>query len=308
MNFKECFENNKVILMEGAVGERLKNEYNIYPDKQVALAGLIYRDDNKVALKKIYSQYVEIGLKYGYPVMLTTPTRRANRYNVKCSDYGKNIIRDNMEFLLDVKSNYTHPIYIGGLMGCKGDAYKATEILSEAKAYEFHSWQAKLFREAKADYLFAGIMPALTEAVGMAIAMEETGLPYIISFMIRDNGRLIDGTPISEAIEVIDKATRRNPICYMTNCVHPNTLYKALNCSFNQVPAVIKRFCGIQANASPMTPEELESGREIIVSDYMELADGMIRLHQEYNLKILGGCCGTDHIYMEEVAKGLNNR
>ncbi|WP_330588060.1 homocysteine S-methyltransferase family protein [Anaerocolumna sedimenticola] len=97
----------------------------------------------------------------------------------------------------------------------------------------------------------------------------------------------------------------RNWVKIWISRVHPNILNKALNCSFNQVPEVFKRFCGIQANASPMAPEELESGSEIIISDYNELADGIIKLHQEYNLKILGGCCGTDHIYMEEVAKRI---
>lgn len=53
-----------------------------------------------------------------------------------------------------------------------------------------------MFLEAKVDFLYAGIMPALVEAIGMARAMENTGLPYIISFMIRSDGKLIDGTTI----------------------------------------------------------------------------------------------------------------
>ncbi len=305
MNFLECYQNNKVILMEGAVGERLKMEYSIYPDKYTALAGHIYNENSRLALKNIYSQYIGIGVKYGYPVMLTTPTRRANRSLVSQSKYDKNIIRDNVEFMQELKAENPNSIYVGGLMGCIGDAYKATEVLKAEEAFEFHTWQADLFRETQVDYLFAGIMPALPEAVGMARAMEATGLPYIISFMIRDNGRLIDGTAISDAIAAIDEATSHNPICYMTNCVHPVILEKALSCSFNQTSAVSERFSGIQANASPMTPEELESGVDIIVTDYKELAAGMIKLHKDFNLKILGGCCGTDNVYMEEIAGRL---
>jgi S-methylmethionine-dependent homocysteine/selenocysteine methylase len=253
----------------------------------------------------IYGQYIETGVKFGYPVMLTTPTRRANKERVGSSAYNGAIIKDNVAFMKQLSEEYSHPVLIGGLMGCKGDAYKATEQLSIREALEFHSWQAELFKAAKADYLFAGIMPALPEAIGMAKAMEATGLPYIISFMIRENGRLIDGTAISEAIKEVDSETVRKPVCYMTNCVHPFILDKALSQPFNQTAAVRNRFMGIQANASPMTPEKLEGGGDIIVSDPVELSEGMIKLYKEYKFKILGGCCGTDQCYMDTIAERL---
>lgn len=84
----------------------------------------------------------------------------------------------------------------------------------------------------------ASIMPALSEATGMAQAMESTGLPYIISFMIRENDKLIDGTTIDDAIKHIDANTLVKPLCYITNCVHPKVLYKALDYDFNKTESV----------------------------------------------------------------------
>ena len=49
--------------MEGAVGERLRTEFNIYPDKLVTLASHVYGEETRRALKNIYSQYAEIGVK-----------------------------------------------------------------------------------------------------------------------------------------------------------------------------------------------------------------------------------------------------
>ena len=77
--------------------------------------------------------------------------------------------------------------------------------------HKFHLWQASLFKAAKVDFLFASIMPALSESIGMAMAMEDYWAPYIISLMIRRDGRLIDGTTIHDAIREIDSATRRKP-------------------------------------------------------------------------------------------------
>lgn len=95
-------------------------------------------------------------------------------------------------------------MYVGGLMGCKGDAYTGEGALSERDAYDFHSWQAECFGKADADFLYAGIMPVLSEAAGMA-----------------------------EAIQYIDQVTKTPPACYMTNCVHPGIVYQALSQTFN---------------------------------------------------------------------------
>jgi len=305
MNFVDCYQTNDVILMEGAIGVRLKREYSMDPDDDVALAGHIYQVEENRALKEIFNQYIKIAEEYKFPIMLMTPTRRANKYNVEKSKYNEDIIRDNVLFLKNLREENIGDIFVGGLLGCKGDAYKATEVLSATDSYEFHSWQAELFLRSKVDFLFAGIMPALSEAIGMAKAMEDTGLPYIISFMIRDNGKLIDGTTIHDAILAIDEETTINPLCYMTNCVHPTILEKALAYNFNQTDIVRKRFQGIQANTSPLSPEELDHSHELKTSDPVSLAEKMIKLRQQYHLKIFGGCCGTDQSHMEEIAKRL---
>ena len=149
-------------------------------------------------------------------------------------------------------------------------------------------------------------MPALSESIGMARAMENTSLPYIISFMIKKDGKLLDGTTINEAIRVIDNATNRNPLCYMTNCVHPNVVDEALSQTYNQTDIVKTRFKGIQANTSPLSPEELDNCCDLKTSDANSLAYDMLKLYKDFNLKIFGGCCGTDDTHMNEIAKRLN--
>lgn len=305
LDFETCFTTSSAILMEGALGERLKREYNIKFDDMVAMASLIYNTDARQAMLNIFVEYAEIAGRYHLPFIATTPTRRANRERVMRSKFNEKIIEDNVRFLQQIKNNTSNNTFVGGLMGCKGDAYKATEILTIKQAQEFHSWQANLFKYADADFLYAGIMPALSEAIGMAITMENTGLPYIISFMIRDNGKLIDGTTIHDAILKIDNATTRKPLCYMTNCVHPIVLKKALSCSFNKTNLVKERFQGIQANTSPLPPEELDNCCKLISSDSVSLACDMMELYKYFTPKIFGGCCGTDNTHMDEIAKRI---
>ena len=293
--------------MEGALAERLKREFNITIDDDVALASIIYKKEYAKVLKELFIQYINIANKYDLPIMITTPTRRANKDRVLGSKHDENIIKDNVDFLKEIRAKVGGEIYIGGLMGCKGDAYKADEGLSEEEAFNFHLWQAELFKKADVDFLYAGIMPTLDEAIGMARAMKSTGLPHIISFMIRKDGKLIDGTTINHAIIAIDKTTNNSPICYMTNCVHPDIVYEALSKPFNKTEVVRHRFRGIQANAACLSPEELDNSSELVTSDPESLANSMLKLYKEFNFNIFGGCCGTDDKYMEEIAKRLKH-
>jgi S-methylmethionine-dependent homocysteine/selenocysteine methylase len=303
MSFVSCFESNRVILMEGALGERLKREYGLASDETVALADVIYRIGGKEALRELWGQYIDTAGTFGLPFIATTPTRRANRERVFKAGYDEAIILDNVKFLKQLRDTSGIEMYTGGLMGCRGDAYKATDILQKEEAFEFHSWQAELFRCAGADFLFAGIMPALPEILGMAKAMEGTELPYVISFMIRENGRLIDGTTIHDAILRTDAYVERRPVCYMTNCVHPTVLYKALSFEFNRTGLVKQRFRGIQANTSPLPPEELDNSKDLKCSGCNELANSIQGLSDLISLKIVGGCCGTDNTHIGSIAE-----
>ncbi|HWP96299.1 MAG TPA: homocysteine S-methyltransferase family protein [Syntrophomonadaceae bacterium] len=305
MDFTTCFYRSKNMLMEGALGERLKREIHLTIDPDVALAALVYDDEGSQALLAFWNEYADVATKYHLPFLATTPTRRANKERVTNSRHSSSIIQDNVKLLKKIQEQRTTEMYVGGLMGCKGDAYQATDVLGTREAKHFHAWQAHLFLQAGVDFLYAGIMPAVSEAIGMAQAMEETGLPYIISFMIRSDGKLIDKTSIHEAIQAIDNAVTQKPICYMTNCVHPAVCYEALAQDFNNTPLVRQRFLGIQANTSPLPPEELDGCEDLRYSEATVLAEEMMLLNEVADIKIWGGCCGTDQSHMNEIARRL---
>jgi len=62
--------------------------------------------------------------------------------------------------------------------------------------------------------------------MGLAEAMGETGLPFIVSFVIDRAGLLLDGTPIAVAMAAVDDVCR--PLCYLVNCVHPGNVLAGL--------------------------------------------------------------------------------
>lgn len=305
MGFTDCFHSSNHLLMEGALGERLKREYHLRFDGQVAMAKLIYDPAGAAALRELWQGYARIAAAHNLPFMATTLTRRANRERVSLGRCKDTILSDNVRHLKESLADCPAEHYAGGLMGCRGDAYTGEGALSREKARSFHAWQAERFAAAGADFLFAGIMPTLPEAEGMAQAMAETGLPYIISFTIQPDGHLIDGTTISDAIEAIDAAASRPAVCFMANCIHPSHVRTALLQPFNRTQAVQTRFRGVQGNTSPLSYAELDGAEDLKCAEPEDFGRDMAALLEVGDIKIFGGCCGTDHRHMEEVAKRL---
>lgn len=236
---------------------------------------------------------------------LAAPTRCANRERVAASRFGEGILADNAAFLRDVQRRAGGEMYVGALLGSRGDAYTGKDAPCREESRAFHLWEAERFARAGVDFLYAALMPAAPEAEGMALALQETNLPHIISFTIGADGCLADGTPIAEAIERIDNLTGGAPLCYMTNCVHPDIAFQALAQPFNRRESVHTRFLGIQANTSPLPYAELDNAEDLHTSDPEALARAMLKLRALAPLKIFGGCCGTDGRHLRAVARRI---
>lgn len=305
MDFLQCFQQCDTLMMEGALGERLKREFFLQFDPHVAMARLVCSEEGSAALRNLWRGYREVADRFGFPFLATTPTRRANLERMRRGGFSAETIGENLRFLRSVQKERPTPMFVGGLMGCKGDAYTGEGALSVREARRFHAWQAEKFAVAGADFLMAAIMPTLSESIGMAQALSDVGTPYLISFTIQADGRLIDGTSISEAIETIDRETIHPPVCYMTNCVHPRIVFSALTQKCNQTDWVQERFLGIQANTSPLSYAELDRSEELKCSSPEILAEEMVRLREISRIKLFGGCCGTDVTHLEAIGRKL---
>ena len=227
------------------------------------------------------------------------PTARMER-----AGHGPELIAQNVALLRSLAQG--GPMCVGGLMGCRGDAYTGEGALPRQEARAFHRWQAEAFRRAGADFLLAGILPTAPEAQGMAQAMAETGLPYVLSLTLRRDGRLVDGTRLCDLIRETDALLGEGrPAFYMSNCIHPDAVRAALDQAFNRCGAVRARFLGVQANTSPRSFAELD-GAEALQGDAPEpWAEAMLRLHCAHPMRLLGGCCGTDGRHMAALAARL---
>jgi S-methylmethionine-dependent homocysteine/selenocysteine methylase len=307
MVLEELLSEYPLILVEGSVIERIKREFKYDLNPYIQNGIMVYDPKGRLILDKIFTQYISVAQKYELPMLNLAPTWRTNPEFIDLAGYGdKNVNADCVKFLDDIRSRYKDErmkFLIGGLIGCRGDAYNPQEALSCEEAYNFHRIQVKELSEAGVDFLLATTLPAFSEAHGIAKAMAESDHEYVISFVIRPDGTLLDGMSLHEAISTIDNAISPNPTFYMLNCVHPTTCKQAINTEVNNTELVKTRLKGLQANGSAKTPEELDMLDKMDSESPKTWGIKMIDLYLNSEIKILGGCCGTNHQHIESIAK-----
>lgn len=295
------------ILTEGAVIERLKHEYNLPLDEVLGNSCLCFSHSDRQKLERIYASYILIAQKSKLPMILYTPTWRANAYRCKKKGYDTHHVnRENVLFLRDVitkNATDSQQIKVAGMIGPQGDAYRAGEALSDAEAFNFHQMQIQALAQNGVDFIIATTMPALSEILGISRYCAQHDIPYLISFMMNKSGCLLDGTPLTKAISTIDHALETPPLGYMANCIHPDNLYFGLTQAHIDREILVQRFLGVQGNSSPKSPEELDNSPTLDVCSPETMAVSMMKLRNEFGIRIFGGCCGTNDQHIAMIAK-----
>ena len=289
-------DRHRLILTEAAIVERLRRSGQVALHPSLVHAGLVYDTKGRAELEKLFQGYISIAVKARVPILVSAPTWRANYQRVKDAGVNPDVNADSVRFMLglrEAQASGASLIKIGGFIGCKNDCYRPEEGLSAADSESFHSWQIDQLALAGADFLMAATLPNVDEAIGIARAMEKTGTPYIISFVIDSSGFVLDGTSLWDAVQRIDSATGQEPLCYMVNCSYPTFLRAK-----DQPRALFTRLLGYQANSSALSHSELDGSDQLEAEDVAEWAEEMLHLNREYGVKILGGCCGTNNAHL----------
>jgi len=304
--YDKIMEQADFVLGQGSMYERLRRSAAVSFDPHIAHASLIYDDDARGVLESVHREYLDIGQRHGLPMVANTQTWRANAERIARSDFaGLPVNRDNARFMLDLRAGYgseVAPILIAGQIGPKGDGYLPDEAPAADEADTFHRAQAQELADSGIDFLIAQTLPAFGEALGIARAMARTGLPYVLSFVVRPAGTLLDGTPLDQAVRRIDDETRRPPAAYNVNCVHATVFAAAMRATMARDPAAADRINGLNANTSAKSPEELDGMEELDTEAPEDFGLNVGSLHRDLATMVLGGCCGTSTAHIEALA------
>ncbi|MFZ4518461.1 MAG: homocysteine S-methyltransferase family protein [Microthrixaceae bacterium] len=268
---------------------------------------LLETGEGRDRLARYYADYLAIAAATGAGFVLETPTWRANpdwgRELGYSPDRLSELNREAVAFLADMRDHVGDPsILISGCIGPRGDGYVPDATMTAREASDYHSLQVHAFAAAGADMVTGMTITTVGEAAGIAIAAVRAGLPSVISFTVETDGRLPTGEDLRTAIEATDDATGAAPAYYMVNCAHPTHFTDALA----EGGAWIGRIGAVRANASLMSHAELDEATELDSGDPTDLGRHYRELARLLpNLRVIGGCCGTDHRHVDAIAREL---
>ncbi len=307
MTASDALHEAPFLLGEGSMYERLRRSDDVAFDPDVAHGGLIYDDASRDVLTQVHREYLDIGQRYGIPMIATTPTWRANTERVSRSPFaGLPVNRDGVAYMTALRAGYggdASPILIGGQIGPKGDAYSPQEAPGADDAEAFHRPQIEELADAGVDLLIAQTLPAADEALGIARVMARTGVPYVLSYVVRQNGTLLDGTALDEAVRRIDDAVERPALHHAVNCVHGSVFAAAMTATQARDAHAARRISGLSANTSAKTPEELDGLVELDTEAPEDFGTNLLGVRQAFGSRFLGGCCGTSTAHIEALAQ-----
>jgi homocysteine S-methyltransferase len=190
---------------------------------------------------------------------------------------------------------------INGVIGPRGDGYVVDATMSASEAAAYHGLQARAFAEAGAHMISAITMTYAEEAIGVTRAATAVNVPVVISLTVETDGRLPSGQALGDAITQIDVATDGGPAYYMLNCAHPSHFRTQLDVAAGWTT----RIKGVRANASRRSHEELDAATELDRGDIAELAQLYAALQTGLDLRVVGGCCGTDDEHIGAIAAAV---
>jgi S-methylmethionine-dependent homocysteine/selenocysteine methylase len=191
------------------------------------------------------------------------------------------------------------PVVISGCVGPRGDGYIPDPVPSRDEAQAYHAAQIDVFAKSDADMVMALTMTNANEAIGVTRAARAAAMPVAIAFTVETDGRLPTGQPLKEAIEEVDAETGTAPAYYMINCANPTHFDDTLAGKAQW----IERVCGIRANASRRSHAELNEAPDLDAGNPAELGGQYADLRRKQpRINVLGGCCGTDHRHIEQIA------
>lgn len=260
----------------------------------------------EAALRKYFGTYAEVAQRFGTGLVLESATWRASPdWGTRLGYSGQELAAANrraISLLEEIRNDFAGDrgkVVLSGCLGPRGDGYSPSNTMTVEQAERYHSEQVRLFENSAADMVTAITMNYVEEALGIVRAARKAAMPVVIAFTVETDGKLPTGQTLRAAIEQVDDETSAYPSYYMINCAHPTHFEHLLV----EGEPWTHRIRGLRANASRKSHAELNESSELDIGNPVEFGTEYAQLKQRLpNLNVLGGCCGTDHRHVEQIA------
>lgn len=293
-SFQDRLTDPRPILLDGATGTEL-NRRGV--DTGLPLWSARALIEAPGTLRQIHLDYLEAGAD-----VLTTNTFRTHARSLAhagLADQAKRLTHLAVEIAQQAIGQLPAPAQdsklIAGSISPLEDCYSPHLVPTQQECLREHHEMAANLADAGVDFLLIETMNTIREAQAAAQAAQDTGLPFVISFVCTELGDLYSGENLIVAVRALEPYS---PSIFSVNCISASHIHTA----FSSLASSTDLPLGVYANIGSIDESQgWENSDDITPLQYSTYADVWIS-HAPH---LIGGCCGTSPKHIARLHKTL---
>ena len=277
---KKRLARNELLILDGAMGTELQRKG---VKTQLPLWSASALLSSPALVREIHESYIAAGADIITTNTFRTQKRTLAKAGIAEKTRGLNFLAVKLAKGAVKNSGNRNCLVAGGIAPLE-DCYSPELSPAYVQAKKEHSENAKFLADAGADFFLIETMNTLHEARAALEACRSTGKGAMVSFVCNDNGKLLNGEPLSESMHSL---MNLKPLAFLVNCISVSTANRVAKILARESPIA----WGIYAQGLGKPDDKL--GWKFTrgnMKDYFSAA----KKWRKEGAAIIGGCCGTN--------------
>lgn len=286
--------NAGLLLLDGATGTELTRRGVSTPLPLWSAAALL---DAPETVREIHRDYVVAGAEIVVANTFRTNPRTLGRAELLARGAEMNrlavaLAREGVD-CAETTAGRRGGVLIAASVAPVEDCYRPELVPSDAELRAEHEQMVEWLAAADADLVWIETMGVAREALAAAAAARAAGLPFVVSMVLREDGRLLGGDRLEAAIATLEPLA---PLAFGVNCVPPLGVQRATAALRRLTRLPLAAYAHI-GNAEPLCGWSFS--QDISPPEYAHIAAEWWKS----GASIIGGCCGTTPPHIEALRK-----
>jgi enediyne biosynthesis protein CalE2 len=190
------------------------------------------------------------------------------------------------------------PVWIAASVAPVEDCYRPDLVPDEHSLADEHGRMMTWLADAAVDLIWIETMNTVREATAAAHAAKRAGLPFVVSFVVREKGNLLSGESLEDAVHAV---APYDPTAIGLNCIPPNGVTRNLSRLRSATPRPLFAYAHL-GNPEPITGWSFS--QDVDPETYAIEASKWI----DQGARIVGGCCGTTPAHVKALRRTVDGR
>ena len=289
ISFRKRLARPSPILLDGATGTELDRRGVDMPAPLWSTAALLHMPE---IVQQVHADYVAAGAE-----VVTANTFRTHARSLVAAGLADRAAVLTQRAVAIARAAADGHAWVAGSQAPLEDCYSPELVPDDDTLRREHTQMAHNLAAAAVDLILVETHNTIREAVAATQAATATGLPTLVSFVCRADGRLLSGETIAAAAQAV---LRFNPDGLLINCGPAPTLHAPLAALHATAPKVA---FGAYGNTSIQNSDASWTDTDATdPATYTRYTQQWVALGATF----IGGCCGTTPAHIRHLKDTLH--